>query len=218
MRRINLVDCYQARLNAILRYALVRRGINDEMICFGKGSIDWNAVSAIGTLLASAIALLASWLALKAPEWSKKRDRRESTGEILAASDEALNLYCEAQVLATGDNKWPTKAVSVLRIKSAHLHETLNRLVSRLSLTDGAIAVGAGAGAMSILAMLQSLQTADEIRRERTARLVSIKERPFGAMMVDASTPVKETIEAAQELVEVVRKRIIDVKKHAKIS
>ena len=184
------------------------------MMCFGQGSIDWNAVSAIGTLLASAIALLVSWLALKAPEWSKKKDRRESTGEVLAASNQALNLYYEAQILAAEDNKWPTKAVSVIRIKSAHLHETLNRLVSRPSLTDGAISVGAGA--MSILAMLQSLQTTEEVRQERMARLGSSKEGRFGAMMVMASTPAKETIEAAQELVEVVRQRISRVEEYTK--
>jgi hypothetical protein len=174
------------------------------MICLGHGTVDWSAVSAVGTLLASAIALLASWLALKAPQWSKQADRRESTQEVLAASNEALKLYDEAYALTSDDQKWPT--VTVLRIKSIHLHETLNRLIARPSLTDGAITVGAGA--MSILAMLQSLETVEEIRQKRMARITNSKEGRIVAMMTIASTPAKETIEAAQELVDVVRQRI----------
>ncbi len=185
------------------------------MICFGGSEIDWGAVGAFGTMSASIIALFASWLAIKAPQWNKNQDRRESTGEVLAAADEALRLYAEAHTMTVGTDKWSTKSVSVLRIKAAHLYETLDRLVGRPSLTDGAIAVGAGA--MSILHLLRSLETTEEIRQKKMARLANSKESRVFAMMVDSATPARETIEAAQALVDVVQERICRVKKYAKI-
>ena len=173
-------------------------------------------MGAVGTLLASIIALVASWLAIKALQWSKNQDRRESTGEVLVAADEALRLYAEAHTMTVGTDKWSTNPVSVLRIKAAHLYETPDRLVGRPSLTDGAIAVGAGA--MSVLHLLRSLETMEEIRQKKMARSASSKEGRVFAMMIDSATPARETIEAAQALVEVVQERICRVKKYARIA
>lgn len=75
------------------------------MICFGKGTIDWDAVSAVGSILASFVALFVAWLALKAPEWGKQADRREASAEVLSAAEEALSIYREAHQMAVVDEK-----------------------------------------------------------------------------------------------------------------
>lgn len=181
------------------------------MVCFGSGTIEWNAVSAVGSFFASFVALFVAWLALKAPEWSKADDRLQAIHEILAATNEALTIYREAHQLVTVDNKWPKEIVIPLRIRSTHLYQTLDRLIARPSLTDGPIIVGAGA--MSILAVISSLSTTEELRRERG------KASPQGvagslARYVDSVTPAKQSLEAAAAVVAVVEERMRRVQKN----
>ncbi len=183
------------------------------MVCFGKGAIDWNAVSAVGSILASLVALFVAWLALKAPEWGKRADRREASAEVLSAAEEAIGIYREACDLAIVGEKWPTEDVVPLRIRAAHLHETLDRLISRPWLTDGMITVGAGA--MSILSTIRSISTFEELREAR---------RPLGRMrpvdelvasFVDCHAPALTTLEGLEATVKVVRERMARVQSHA---
>ena len=185
------------------------------MLWLGNGAIDWDAVSAVGTLLASAIALLASWLAMKAPEWNKQADRRESTHEVLRATSEALTLFDEAKTLAIINNTWSTKPVTSFRIRATHLHETIDRLISRPSLSDGAITIGAGA--MSILVMLRSLETREELQEKYMAQRSRKGGDLVAAMYIDAVPAAAATIESTQEVVDIVQERMARVKRYAKI-
>jgi hypothetical protein len=186
------------------------------MICFGHGTIDWSAVGAVGTLLASGIALLASWLALKAPEWNKSADRSESTNEVIKATEEALELYAQARQMVAANGNWASPTVITLRTRADHVYQTLDRLVGRPSLTDGAIAVGAGG--MSIMAILRRLDTTEEIRQARLSRASANSPERIGAMFVDATAPARQSIEATQEIVKVVLERMDRVRKYAKIT
>lgn len=181
------------------------------MLWLGNGAIDWDAVSAVGTLLASAIALLASWLALKAPEWNKQADRRESTHEVLRATAEAITLFNEAKALANVDT-WPAKPVTSVRIRAAHLHEAMDRLISRPSLSDGAITIGAGA--MTILVILSALKTTEELQEKFLIDGLSHNMLPD----ITELPAAKRTLGVTQEVVNIVQERMQRVKRYAKLT
>lgn len=183
------------------------------MLCFGSGAIDWNAVSALGSILASFVALFVAWLALKAPEWGKRADRREASAEVLSAAEEALGLYKEAHQMAVVDEKWPSEKVIPLRIRASHLHETLDRLISRPWLTDGVIAVGAGA--MSILSTIKSTATFEELLEARRPTQSQSKIEKMLASYVNASAPARSTIEGLETTVAVVEERMARVQAHS---
>jgi hypothetical protein len=169
---------------------------------------NWEALSAIGSLSAAFVALLASWLALRAPEWNKRGDRREATEEVLHATSEALEIYRGAADLVN-ERVWPDDLVTLIRIRAAHLHATLDRLIGRPSLTDGAIAVGAGA--MSILAAIQGIPTATE-----TIRAASLRGGdPRLARMVETIKPAKLVLDSAADVVTVVETRAARVRTYA---
>jgi type II secretory pathway pseudopilin PulG len=172
------------------------------------GPIDWEAVSAIGTIAATLVALFASWLAIRAPEWSRRADRREATSEVLRATGEAIEIYRGAAQLVA-EKSWPDDLVTLIRIRADHLYATLDRLIGRPSLTDGAIAVGAGA--MSILAAIRNIPSSTETVREVSARGGD----PRFARMVETVRPAKLVLESAADVVEVVERRVERVRAYA---
>ena len=183
------------------------------MICFGPGEIDWEAISAVGTVSASFIALFASWLAIRAPEWARAAERKEATDEVVFATREALSLYEFARSLTAPEMGWPTEAVLPMRIKAGHLTVTLDRLISRPSLSDGAIATGAGA--LNIMEVLASLQTVEETRRDAIARAPAGIEGRI-ARYAGSRLQVLPIMEGLESAAEIVRARMEGLERHRK--
>lgn len=179
------------------------------MSCENNGSIDWNAIGAISTASAAIIALLASWLALKAPEWSRKAERRDATQEVLRAVREALAVYHGAAKLVES-KAWPDDLTSLIRIRASHLHATLDRLLNRPSLTDGAIAIGAGA--MSVLNAIIGIPNSQEAKERAFAR----SHNPNLAQFIDVMGPAKVVLDSAGKVVEVIEVRVRRVEDYMK--
>lgn len=170
------------------------------MSCEATNSIDWNAIGAISTAAAAIIALLASWLALKAPEWSRKAERQDATLEVLRAVKEAVAIYGGAAE-SVANKAWPDDLASLIRIRAMQLHATLDRLLNRPSLTDGAIAIGSGA--MSVLAAIIAIPNSQEARERAFSRSHDSKLARF----IDVVGPAKIVLDSAGQVVEVVQAR-----------
>jgi hypothetical protein len=178
------------------------------MICFGNANIDWEAVSAVGTLLASLIALFASWLAVKAPEWSKHADWKNSTGEVLKATQGALLIYNEARALTSNNNVLQSENVKRLRIRADHLKSALEVLLTRPSLSDGAIVLGSGC--VSFLAALQNLNTVEEYGRNQAF----FGDHDGEQALAGAIATAKAHVERIGEIVTVVTERMVRVENY----
>lgn len=103
--------------------------------------VTWDAVSAIATLAATLVALWASVNAIRGPERDRRRDRKEATHEIMSATAEVIRIFNEAW----DHISYQDPALPELASLADHARLTLDRLISRPSLTDGAIATGVGA-------------------------------------------------------------------------
>lgn len=166
-----------------------------------QGAIDWNAVSAVSTAVAAIIALLTSGLALKAPEWSRKAERRDTTHEVLRAVEEAMAVYREAAKLVE-NGSWAEDLMFRTRIKASHLYGTLDRLIGRPCLTDGAIAVGTGA--ISVLAAVIGIPSPNDAIERAMPR--------SSAPMPATANSAKVVIDAVAEIVKIVEERSVRVK------
>jgi hypothetical protein len=114
------------------------------MICFGNGTANWEAIGAIATAVATIVALWSSWNAIRMPQRAEERARREATREIILASEEAVAIF-EVSKGALAFPIAPPDALDTAAARADHICQTLDRLLNRTSLTDGAIATGAGA-------------------------------------------------------------------------
>jgi hypothetical protein len=106
--------------------------------------IDWRAIEAIGTITVALAAVYAALVAIYAPRWQRERNRSEATAEVLSAIREAVLLFDEAKMVFARAS-WRDSASAVLGARADHLHMTLDRLLNRDGLTDGAIIAGSGA-------------------------------------------------------------------------
>lgn len=107
-------------------------------------TIDWSAVAAIGTILLALVAAYAATIAVYAPRWQRRRERAEATAEVLSATREAILLFDEAKMVFARAS-WRDAASATLAARADHLRMTLDRLLDRPQLTDGAIVAGSGA-------------------------------------------------------------------------
>lgn len=103
--------------------------------------LNWDAVGAISTALATIVALIASSFAVYAPVRERAKDRSESTYEVLCAAKEALELFEQASTIIRSDQS----SIAEIGARAGHLRVAIDRLLNRNSLSDGAIVTGAGA-------------------------------------------------------------------------
>lgn len=114
--------------------------------CFTISStcvLDWDGINAVATFSATAIALAATGVAVWMPRWTRLRDRSDTTNEIIEATGEAVDLFRDAT--RRMGNATCTRTIKLLGAKASYLRVALDRMISRPELTDGAIAVAAGA-------------------------------------------------------------------------
>lgn len=140
-------------LGAALADAHVLMGITFEL-----KKIDWDAISALATAIATTVALVSAYIAIVAPERQRAEERSEATIEILRASREAVLLYQKAKVNAdhAGQSEFTQSAVL-----AAHLRDTLDRLTNRTMLTDGAIVTGVAA-----MSLMNAIVDHEAVRRK----------------------------------------------------
>ena len=173
---------------------------------------NWEAVSAISTAVATIVALAASWLALKSPQWDRERDRLSTAREILRASREAILVFYGLQRLFSLGSR-DESVIRTIRIRCDHIFFTLDRLLSRPNLSDGIIAVGAGA--MSILQAIKMIPTKSELVSSARANLAE-RDKKFAALFTPFE-PSNDEIESIGEIVKVVISRAKLVEAHYKI-
>lgn len=173
-------------------------------------SVNWDAVAAVSTLAATIVALFASWLAIKVPEWSRNAERLSATHEILLAVQETVLLFYGARKLAESST-WDGDLVSIIRIRSSHLYVTIDRLISRPYLSDGAIAVGAGA--MSVLDEIKKIPTAAEIFEKNRNNKRGLYD-PGLAKYVQTISLTRQIISSIEQIVDVVKSRASRVEKY----
>ncbi len=123
-------------------------------------STDWNMWSAIATAVATASALLFSLISLGAPARAEKRQRQATTEEVLYASSESLKVFYQVDHLVRSPH-WNEEGLKFLKVKADHWRLTLERLIDRPFLTDGAIFTGAGA--ISLLDIVSRIQTQEDL-------------------------------------------------------
>ena len=172
--------------------------------------MNWDAIAAIATAIATIVALWASTSALEAPEKQKLADRKEGTLEILRAAEDSLVLHKHLCDLIEKQKKWPDTDVVSIRIKADHLRMTLDRLLSRAHLSDGAIAVGAGC--MSILSTIGSIESHGEMLTRRRAELSKDSRERMMAMMLGPMSEAAPRIIGAKAVASVVRERMEKVR------
>lgn len=155
---------------------------------------NWNAVSAVATTLATIVAACAAAIAVLLPQRQRAEDRSEATAEILKSTAHAIAIFEEASdhfELATKNAKLQSFAA-----KAEFNHIALDRLLSRPSLTDGAIVTGA-AGMKLLMGVMQ---------QERSLKLID--KRPTIVEIDDHINPLKPIVDEA-------RKRAVRVASYA---
>ena len=75
------------------------------------------------------------------------QDRAEAIKEVLRATDAAMFIFTQAHRTFRNE-RWKSELAGGLAARASQLRETLERLLGRPALTDGAIFVGAGAKAL----------------------------------------------------------------------
>jgi hypothetical protein len=163
---------------------------------------NWDAISAIATAIATFFALGFSYLALTAPERESRRQRRESTLEILRSTDLAFEILGDAEDLVEGP-RWDDRELGKLQAKADHGKRALEQLIQRPSLTDGAIFTGAGAIALMDLILGIEPQAALTARASAAAR----EEGFMGAVRVDPKSRAKNVLEDCAAIAEVTMDR-----------
>jgi hypothetical protein len=158
--------------------------------------VDWSAVAAIGTVCLALVAGYAATVAVYAPRWQRRRNRSEATAEVLSATREAILLFDEAKMVFARAS-WRDAPSAVLAARADHLHMTLDRLLNRPELTDGAIV--AGSGAMRLL---------EAIMQGRDMIFSGNGGAGFGKLALEVLFPV-------DPIVPVVEDRAIRVARHA---
>lgn len=178
-------------------------------MCVGQVGWNWDAISAIATATGTLGALAFSTLALGAPGREARRQRRESTEEILRATDDALEIFESTRVIVDV-GPWDDGALGKLQARAFHGQKALEQLIKRPSLTDGAIYTGAGA-----ISLLESI-LAIKHQKELIAKMMgAMRERQHGlAGRIDAGTPAKQIIAEGLAVVEVTKARAQLVRIH----
>jgi len=182
------------------------------MLFNGSGDLNWqnwDAVGAMATVFATAVALIFSWLALRAPMREGQRQRRESTLEVLRATEAALASFAELEQMVT-EPGWDDRKLARQQVKADHGKRALEHLIQRPSLTDGAIFTAAGA--IAILDLVLSV--------ESEAALVSIARARAtgagfeGAVFVEPKRRARERVEDGATVVDVTKDRADRVRRY----
>jgi hypothetical protein len=111
---------------------------------FSGMTIDWNGVEAVATIGLILVAAYAATIAVYAPRWQRARERSETTAAVLSATREAILLFDEAKMVFARAS-WRDQASAMLAARADHLHMTIERLLNRPELSEGAIVAGSGA-------------------------------------------------------------------------
>ncbi|WP_313534425.1 hypothetical protein [Sphingomonas sp.] len=124
-------------------------------VCFVQSPtclLDWDGINAVATFSAAFIALGGTAVAMRMPHRTKLRERSDTSNEILHSAGLAVKLYREAAALIPAGTR--SIDIKTLAATAATLRVALDRMISRLELTDRAIM--AGAGAMQLLTAVEN--------------------------------------------------------------
>lgn len=184
------------------------------MLFNADGALNWQNWTALGTLatmFATASALYFSWQALRAPLREAKRQRRESTLEVLRATRETQGLFHDARELVEA-SEWNDVSIGKLQAKAGLNRRALEQLIQRPSLTDGAIFTAAGA--VELLELILSI----ELESAHVARALAAKrEGGFpGAVHVNPRQPAVALIKEGDDVLKVTIERAAKVERYLK--
>lgn len=175
--------------------AIVAILLNTGQMQLDLRKIDWNAIAAVATAIATAVALWSSWNAIRLPEKERARERRAATREVLRGARGAIVLFRVA-LKVYGGQTWKSVIARRLRAKALHLHATIDRLLTKPNLSDGAISTGIGA-----MQILKEVEEASDIFFERDG--------------IDFGTRAQAHLEPIVPLVKLVRLRYKKVKAYS---